>query len=75
MHTIIKKEKQPSIDVQSCSENIQQIYRRTLLQKCDFNNFAAASKKAKRQLVILKRCQSKMVASINIFYFECICQV
>ena len=26
-----------------CSETMQQIYRRTIMQKCDFDNFAASS--------------------------------
>ena len=34
--------KQPSREVlrKRCSENMQQIYRRTLMQKCDFNKVA-----------------------------------
>ena len=35
-------QKQPSRGVprKSCSENMQQIYRKTLFVKCDFNNVA-----------------------------------
>ena len=36
------KQKQPSRDVliKRCSENIQQIYKKTLMPKCDFNKVA-----------------------------------
>ena len=35
----LKRQKQPSRDVlrKRCSENMQQIYRRTPMPKCDFN--------------------------------------
>ena len=35
-------QKQPSRGVfeRSCSENMQQVYRRTHMPKCDFNKFA-----------------------------------
>ena len=37
-----KCQKQPSIDIpiKRCSENMQQIYRRTPMRKCDFNKVA-----------------------------------
>ena len=37
-----KLQKQPSRGVprKKCSENVQQIYRRTLMPKCDFNKVA-----------------------------------
>ena len=40
--TIVTKNKQPSASAlkKRCSENMQQIYRRTLMLKCDFNKFA-----------------------------------
>ena len=40
--TIVTKNKQPSASAlkKKCSENMQQIYRRTLMLKCDFNKFA-----------------------------------
>ena len=40
---ICKEQKQPSRDVlrKRCSENMQQIYRRTPMPKCDFNNLAS----------------------------------
>ena len=39
---IVTKNKQPSASAlkKRCSENMQQIYRRTLMLKCDFNKFA-----------------------------------
>ena len=39
-------QKQHSRDVlrKRCSENMQQIYRRTLMPKCDFNKVAKATK-------------------------------
>ena len=38
----METQKQPSRDVliKRCSENMQQIYRRTPMPKCDFNNVA-----------------------------------
>ena len=40
--TIVTKNKPPSASAlkKRCSENMQQIYRRTLMLKCDFNKFA-----------------------------------
>ena len=40
--TIVTKNKQPSASAlkKRCSENMQQIYRRTLMLKCDFIKFA-----------------------------------
>ena len=40
--TIVTKNKQPFASAlkKRCSENMQQIYRRTLMLKCDFNKFA-----------------------------------
>ena len=42
--TIKTLQKQPSIDVlrKRCSENMQQIYRRILMPKCNFNKVALA---------------------------------
>ena len=39
----MKKQKQPSRGVlrKRCSENMQQIYRKTTMLKCGFNNVAA----------------------------------
>ena len=42
METILKIQKQSPRGIlrKSCSENMQQIYRRTTLPKCDFNKVA-----------------------------------
>ena len=37
---ISNEQKQPYIDVLRCSRNMQQIYRRTPMSKCDFNKVA-----------------------------------
>ena len=44
-----KRQKQPSKNVlrKRCSENMQQIYRRTRIPKCDFNEVAATSLKSR----------------------------
>ena len=43
---MMKLQKQPSRDVlrKRCSENIQQIYRRTPMPKCDYNKVAIGLK-------------------------------
>ena len=40
MITIYKSRFIKGVSRKRCSENMQQIYRRTPMPKCDFNNFA-----------------------------------
>ena len=42
LEQVLSSQKQPSRGALSkrCSENMQQIYRRTPMMKCDFNKFA-----------------------------------
>ena len=61
----INAQKQPSRGVlmKRCSENMQQIYRRTSMPKCDFNKVAL------RQIALWQECSS--VNLLHVFRTPC----
>ena len=68
-----KSEEQPSRGVlrKRCSENIQQIYKGTLMPKCDFNNiFRTPFTKNTSERLLLKIAYFNTDLSLNFYIFS-----